>query len=98
MEKIKIRGLVRGSGWAFLLWGIMVTLKGIYDALWGEPEANYYSPEPWQFVTKDQWFRYAGFEWAYGMACIGVALLLWRFARRVPDVIERAPAETDSIF
>lgn len=98
MEKIKIRGLVRGSGWAFMLWGVLVSLKGLYDAFVGEPEANHYSPQPWQFVTKDQWLRYAGFEWAYGLACVGVAWLLWRFAPRVPGVIERVPPEVDSIF
>jgi len=98
MEKVKIRGLVRGSGWAFLLWGGLISLKGLWDAFWGEPEANYYSLEKWEFVTKQEWLRYAGFEWAYGMACMGVAYLLWQFASRVPEYIERIPPENESIF
>lgn len=98
IEKIKIRGLLRGSGWAFLLWGGLVAVKGLYDAFIGEPEANFYSLQKWEFVTKEEWLRYSGFEWAYGMACVGTALLVWRFAKRVPEIISRERPENESIF
>jgi hypothetical protein len=67
----------------------VVTIKGFRDAFFGEPEANFYSPAPWEFVTRDQWFTWAGFETAYGMACVGLAYVLWRYARRLPEFIER---------
>ncbi|MDE2291306.1 MAG: hypothetical protein KGL53_04420 [Elusimicrobia bacterium] len=64
--------------------------KGAYDLLLGgQPEANLYSPAPWQFVTRAQWHRYAGFELLYGLACLGVAVALWRYARFLPDWVER---------
>lgn len=91
--KIKVRGLVRAAGWIVVVWGSVVTLKGFWDAFCGEPEANQFSPQPWQFITKDQWLRYAGFEICYGMACLGVAYLLWRYAQRLPEwVIRERPS------
>ncbi|MGA2090389.1 MAG: hypothetical protein ABSH12_02880 [Endomicrobiales bacterium] len=89
MQKIKIRGLVRAAGWMFCLWGVTVALKGMFDLLWGEPEANYYSPHPWEFVTRHQWFNWSGFEMIYGLACIGITYLLWKYASYVPEQIAR---------
>lgn len=61
----------------------------------GEPEANLYSPVKWQFVTREQWLRYSGFELTYGLACLGLAVLLWRYSRFLPEWIQRPrrPAE-----
>lgn len=97
-EKVLIRGLVRCAGWIFLIWGILVTCKGIGDSFWGEPEANYFSSEKWEFVTKIQWLRYAGFETVYGLACIGVAYLLWKYASYMPEYYTRPAQEKDDAF
>jgi len=88
MEKKKIRGLVFGAGWIFLVWGIVVTIKGFWDSFLGEPEANLYSPHKWDFITQSQWLNWAGFEIAYGFACIFIALVLRSYARRLPEYIE----------
>ena len=88
-EKIKVRGLPRIAS-AFLgAWGVVVALKALYDLFAGEPEANLYSAEKWQFVTQPQWLRYAGFELAYGLSCLALAWLLWRYSRFLPEWIER---------
>jgi len=89
MEKIKIRGLTKIAGWVFVLWGTIVSVKGIYDAFWGEPESNFYSLSKWEFISKKQWFNWSGFEVAYGFSCVGLALLLWEFSKRLPEYVER---------
>jgi len=89
MEKIKIRGLVFSAGWIFLTWGMIITLKGFWDTFLGEPEANLYSPHKWEFITKSQWFNWAGFEITYGIACIFIACALKAYAARVPEYIEK---------
>ena len=88
MKKLKFRGLFVAAGWMFVLWGGIVMVKGFYDLLIGEPEANYFSPRPWDFVTRSQWANWAGFEVTYGLTCVGVAYLLWKFAPRVPEYME----------
>lgn len=97
-EKVLIRGLVRGAGWIFLVWGAIVAFKGIWDSFWGEPEANFFSPAKWEFVTKEQWFRYTGFEILYGLACAGVAFLLWKYAAYMPEYYVRKKQEPDDSF
>jgi len=98
MEKVKIRGLVRISGWMFAVWGAAVVVKGFYDRfLGGEPEANRYAPAAWEFVTREQWARYATFELAYGLACLGLAALLFRYGRFLPEVVAR-PRSTEPTF
>lgn len=72
------------------LWGGVVALKSIYDLFIGEPEANLYAPRKWAFVTQDQWLRYAGFELAYGLACLALAWLVLRYARFLPVIVERS--------
>jgi hypothetical protein len=88
-EKVKIRGLAMLSSWIFLFWGAAVTAKGLYDLFAGEPEANLYAPEPWAFVTREQWLRYGGFEFVYGLACLGLFWYLRRYARFLPETVER---------
>src|SRR5947207_15788627 len=91
MEKIKVRGLVQLSGALFGAWGGVVVLKGFYDRfLGGEPEANLYAPAPWAFVSREQWSRYSFFELAYGLACVALAVALFRYARFLPDTVSRA--------
>jgi len=92
MEKIKIRGLVFSAGWIFLAWGLLVAAKGFWDSFLGEPEANLFSPQKWEFVTKSQWLNWAGFEIAYGLACAALALVLRAYALQVPEYIERKNA------
>ena len=95
MEKIKIRGLAHISSALLGAWGAAVALKSIYDLFLGEPEANRYAPYKWAFVTEEQWLRYGGFELAYGMACLGLAWAVWRYARFLPEVVERRRREPD---
>lgn len=85
MQKIKYRAVFKSSGWIFLIWGGIVVLKGLYDAFWGFPES--------EFVPLVSWARYSGFEVVYGIACILAGLLIFEFAKRVPEILER---ETDA--
>ncbi|MCH8031353.1 MAG: hypothetical protein IIB09_06015 [Bacteroidetes bacterium] len=95
MERIKIRGLAYGTSVVFTLWGAVVSIKGLYYLFGGEPEANLFSPRPWQFVTREQWMRYGGFELAYGLACLALGWALWRYARFLPQVISRPRREPE---
>ena len=89
MRKIKIRGLLQISGWIFLIWGLIVSIKGFWDVFLGEPEANFYSQAKWEFVTRTQWLNWSGFEITYGIACMAVALLLWNYSKTLPEYIEK---------
>ncbi|MBN1824398.1 MAG: hypothetical protein JW803_08775 [Endomicrobiales bacterium] len=89
MEKIKVRGLVRSAGWIFVAWGGLVAVKGFWDVFLGEPEANYYSLNKWDFVSQKQWLTWSGFEITYGLACVAIALVLWKYAPRLPEFIEK---------
>ena len=97
-EKIKIQGLARISGWIFNCWGASVAVLGFYHAFLGEPEANLYSPVPWQFVTKEQWLRWSGFEIAYGLAACALGIACFEFAKRLPEWVEREKVSADKIF
>ena len=88
-EKIKIRGLVCFSGWIFLAWGTLVFVKGFWDVFWGEPEANLYSLSKWEFISKEQWLTWSGFEIFYGIVCISIWRILIKYSRRLPEYIER---------
>lgn len=70
-------------------------MKALWDLFAGEPEANLYSAYKWQFVTQEQWLRYAGFELCYGAALLALAWVLARYARRLPEWVERRKAEPD---
>ena len=89
METIKVRGLSRLAAALLAAWGGLVCLKGLWDSFVGEPEANLYAPYKWAFVTQEQWLRYAGFELAYGLACLGLAWYCLRWGRRLPETVER---------
>jgi len=95
MEKIKIRGLAHISSWILGSWGGLVAAKALYDLFGGEPEANLYAPVKWAFVTQEQWLRYAGFELAYGVALLGLAWALRRYARFLPETISRPRREPE---
>lgn len=97
-EKIKIKGLGMAAGWIFFCWGALVAVTGLYHAFFGEPEANYYSPEKWDFVTQTQWMRWSGFEMTYGLSCIGIALLCWEYSKRLPEWILRDRPLPDETF
>ena len=74
-------------------------MKGVYDRLLGgEPEANKYAPAPWAFVSRDQWARYASFELVYGLACLGLAVLLYRYARFLPETVSRPRSHEPSLI
>ena len=100
METIKVRGLLRLSSRMFAAWGVLVAAKGGWDLLGpGEPEANLYAPTPWAFVTREQWARYAGFELVYGLCCVGLAYLLIRYSRFLPETLQRPRQEPEfSLF
>ena len=93
METIKVRGLVHCSAWIFGIWGAAVSLKGVYDLLGGQPEANLYSPAPWAFVTQPQWLRYSSFELVYGLICLAVAWTLVRYSAFLPETFRRKRVE-----
>lgn len=95
METVKIRGLVRLSTWMFGIWGIAVFLKGFYDLLGGQPEANLYAPAPWMFVTRPQWLRYAAFEACYGTVCLLLAWTLMQYSLFLPETIRRKRLEPE---
>lgn len=97
-EKVKIRGLVRIAGWIFAAWGGFAGIAGLYHSFIGEPEANYYSLKPWEFVTQEQWMRWSGFEITYGLACIAVGFLCFEYSKRLPEYIERDRDESKSFF
>jgi hypothetical protein len=86
-EKTAVAGLARLTGWMFIPWGGLVAVKGVYDAFLGQPEANFYSPHPWEFVTRAQWIRWSGFELTYGLACIAVGVAARVYARRLPEFV-----------
>ena len=97
-EKIKVRGLAQIAGWIFVSWGSIIGVVGLYHAFLGEPEANYYSLEKWQFVTQEQWLRWDGFEITYGLACMGIGFLCWEYAKRLPESVSRAKQRVDDLF
>lgn len=97
-EKVKIRGLARIAGWIFWIWGGAIFVLGFYHAFFGEPEANYYSPKKWDFVSQEQWLRWSGFEIVFGIACMAVGFLCWEFAKRLPEWIEREKQPVDELF
>ncbi|MDI6756568.1 MAG: hypothetical protein QME32_00935 [Endomicrobiia bacterium] len=72
---------LRISSVAFKIWGAAIALKGVYDLIQGEPEANMFSPEKWQFVTYEQWMRWGGFELSYGVFCVAFGYFLCEIAR-----------------
>ena len=98
MEKIKLRGLPVISGWIFVFFGVIVTLKGFYDSFFGEPEANIYSLKKWDFISKQQWLTWSGFEIAYGLACMGVAYFLMEYSKRLPEYITVEAKKEKSLF
>ena len=99
METIKIRGLARLTSAIFVGWGGLLSSKGLWDLFYGEPEANLYAPAKWAFITQEQWLRYAGFELAYGAACLGLAWYCRRWAQRLPETVERPVREPEfSLF
>lgn len=98
MEKIKIRGLARIAGWILICWGEGVAFLALYHAFFGEPEANYYSLNKWDFVTQEQWLRWSGFEITYGLACVGLGICCLEFAKRLPEWILRPKQPVDQLF
>ncbi len=95
MEKIRIRGLAHLASAILGLWGAGIAAKALYDLFLGEPEANLYAQRKWAFVTQEQWLRYAGFELAYGLACLGLSWVLLRYARFLPEFLERPRREPE---
>jgi len=89
MEKIKIRGLVICSGWIFSFWGGVIILKGLYDAFIGQPEANHFSRQAWEFISQQQWLSWSGFEITYGGACVALGIILKTVSGHIPEFIER---------
>jgi hypothetical protein len=88
-QRVKVRALARLSSSIFGSWGLAVLVKAVYDLFAGEPEANLYSPAKWDFVTREQWLRYGGFELAYALACLGAAWALWKYSGLLPETAER---------
>jgi len=81
VKEVKLRPVVRTSGWIFVIWGTVVVIKGILDAFFLEPES--------EFITIKEWIRYAGFEIIYGFACIIFGLVIFEFSKRVKEKIKK---------
>ncbi|MBI2787952.1 MAG: hypothetical protein HYX59_04660 [Elusimicrobia bacterium] len=96
METIKIRGLARLATAIFAGWGGLAALKGAYDLLGGEPEANLYAPKAWAFVSRAQWARFSLFELVYGLACLALAWYCLRWSRRLPETVRRPRREPET--
>ncbi|MBK8576143.1 MAG: hypothetical protein IPN90_10890 [Elusimicrobia bacterium] len=88
-EKVAVAGLARLAAGIFWIWGGLAAVKGMWDCFGGQPEAQYFSPHPWTFVTHAQWVRFAGFELAFGFACAGLGWAAWVYSLRLPTWIER---------
>lgn len=81
MQKIKYRAVFKSSGWIFIIWGIIVVTKGLYDVFIGLPES--------EFVPLEKFAKYSGFEVVYGLACVIVGLAIFEFAKKLPEIIEK---------
>ena len=95
MEKIKVRGLAHLTAALFAIWGAAVAVKSLWDLFAGEPEANLYAPRKWAFVSREAWLRYGGFELVYGLACLALAWIVWKYSRFLPPVAERPRREPE---
>ncbi|MFH2203803.1 MAG: hypothetical protein ABIJ96_11850 [Elusimicrobiota bacterium] len=82
------------AAWVFGVWGVLAAGRGVYDLIWGLPEANLYAPSPWGFISREEWRRYGVFELVYGLACAGLAGYLVRFSRFLPDTVARSVRES----
>jgi len=80
-KEVKLRPVVKAGGWIFIIWGIVVVVKGILDAFIFEPET--------EFIALKEWIRYAGFEIVYGFACILFGLVIFEFSKRVKEKIKK---------
>jgi hypothetical protein len=89
MQKVAVAGLARLAGGILWVWGGCAGAKGAWDCVGGQPEANFFSPRPWLFVTQAQWARYAVFEVVFGIVCVGLGWAAWRYSRRLPEWVER---------
>lgn len=78
------RSLALLAAGVFFVWGAGAALKGLWDAFLGAPEARFFSAKPWDFVSRDQWFRFAGFELTYGLACLALGAACRMYAHRLP--------------
>lgn len=88
-EKVAAAGLARMAGGILWAGGALATGKGVWDCFRGAPEAQFFSPRPWSFVSHAQWMRFAGFELTFGLACLGLGWAAWLYSRRLPAWIER---------
>lgn len=88
-QKVAVAGLARLAGAIFGVGGGLFGAKGIWDCFRGVPEAHFFSPRPWSFVTQAQWTRFAGFEIAVGLACLGLGWAAWVYSYKLPAWIER---------
>ena len=69
------------AAWVFSF-GARGGLKGLWDAFWARWKPVSFPPNPGIFVTRDQWFRFAGFELTYGLACVALGAACRAYARR----------------
>jgi len=80
VEKIKIRGLYRGAGWIFCVWGTIVGIKGFLDM---------FRDSPSEFIPLEKWVIFSRFEFIYGIVSILVGMAAFEYAKRVAEYIER---------
>lgn len=71
MNKEEIKGLSRIAGWIFIIFGTLVVIKGFLDIFILSPSS--------EFVSIDNWMQYALFEAVYGIACVCIGLVVFKF-------------------
>jgi hypothetical protein len=83
-ERVAVAGVARFAAWVF--WGVggVAVAKGAWDLFVGQPEANFFSQQPWSIVSRSSWFRFIGFEIAFGVANGFSGWAVWLFSRRLP--------------
>ena len=83
-RRVAVRGLAHLAAAVFWVGGAAASLKGFWDAFFGAPEARFFSAKPWDFVTREQWFRFTGLELTFGLACLALGAACRVYARRLP--------------
>ncbi|MFH1783648.1 MAG: hypothetical protein ABH868_01930 [bacterium] len=74
MQDDEMRGLAKTAGWIFVIIGVLVAVKGAADMIFLAPSS--------EFVTPENWMRFAFFELVYGLACVLIGEAIFSFVRR----------------
>ena len=73
MQKREARGLTQIAGWIFVIIGVLVVIQGFLDIFILSSDS--------EFVSLVNWRRYALFEVIYGVACISIGMVIFKFVK-----------------